>query len=289
MSLKDFQVLSAVPVMFDESENLERAATRAVLEYIAASGVEQAFVGGTTAEFTALSDSERIQLFELGLDVFGPDRTVAHVGATNAHQAVELTKSARRLGIRRVAAISPYFHPSVRHRQLDYYRRIAQEAGSGGLYIYTYAELTGVAVDPEYLSQLAAIPGVIGTKVSAQPLSDFPGLAAAAPPDFEILWGNDGVFDEVTALGGTGTVSGVSSAFPTVFAAWADALRLGDETAAALWGQRARDAVSAVSCGIGGLKYALACRGLGTAVTRIPTATPAEEEAERICRLTELY
>lgn len=289
MSRKDYQVISAVPVMFTDNEELDEAGTRRVMENIASAGVVQAFVGGTTAEFTALTDPERVRLFQLGAEVFGADRTVAHVGATSAHQAVRLTRAAREIGISRVAAISPFYHPSVRDRVVDYYQRIAQAADGGGVYVYTYTELTGVGVSPEFLSELAAIPGVIGTKVSAQPLSDLLPLAAAVPDDFEILWGNDGVFDEVTALGGAGTVSGVSSVFPSIFAAWSAALRAGDAAASAQWASRARAAVAAVSCGIGGLKLGLHLRGFGTDVTRIPTARPSAEQELEIAQLVARY
>lgn len=277
-------VFSAVPVLFDAQEVLDLTGTSALLADLASSGVDAAFVGGTTGEFTALTDDERVRVFEAGVEAFGVERTIAHVGATSAHQAVRLTRAARELGITRVAAISPYFHPSVEDRIVDYYARVAEAADGAGVFVYSYNELTGANVGPELLGRLAEIPGVIGTKVSAQPLGDLPGIVAAVPDCFQVLWGNDGVFDEACALGCTGTVSGVSSVFPEVFVAWAAALRSGDEGAARAWGERAKDAVRAVSCGIGGLKRGLALRGYGSDLTRIPTAVPDAAEHQAIAR-----
>ncbi|MGO1315540.1 MAG: dihydrodipicolinate synthase family protein [Cellulomonadaceae bacterium] len=286
MSVPTHQVFSAVPVLFTADEELDEPATAALLADLANAGVDAAFVGGTTGEFTALSDEERVRIFALAVEVFGAEGTVAHVGATSARQAVRLTRAARELGVARVAAITPYFHPGTPDRVVEYYARVAEAADGGGVFVYTYTELTGADVTPELLGRIAEIPGTIGTKVSAQPIGDLPALAAATPDGFDILWGNDAVFDEVCALGALGTVSGVSSAFPEVFVGWAAAMRAGDAEASARWGAQARDAVRAVSCGIGGLKRALSLRGYGTDTTRIPTAMPdARQHAQIVAEL----
>ena len=76
-------VFSAVPTLFSASGELDAGANRALYK-LAAGLLDGLFVAGTTGEFPALEDSERLALFELALAEAGPDRVIAHVGAPDA-------------------------------------------------------------------------------------------------------------------------------------------------------------------------------------------------------------
>jgi len=73
-------VLSAVPTLFGPDGALDPDANRALYKLVAGL-VDGLFVAGTTGEFPALEDAERLSLFELALAEAGPDRVIAHIGA----------------------------------------------------------------------------------------------------------------------------------------------------------------------------------------------------------------
>ena len=62
--------------------------------------VDGLFVAGTTGEFPALDDVERLSLIELALAEAGPDRVIAHVGAPDARHSARLARLRRRSGRR---------------------------------------------------------------------------------------------------------------------------------------------------------------------------------------------
>ena len=88
-------VFSAVPTLFGASGELDPDANRALYKLVAGL-VDGLFVAGTTGEFPALEDSERLALFELALAEAGPDRVIAHIGAPDARHAAGWPRRRRR-------------------------------------------------------------------------------------------------------------------------------------------------------------------------------------------------
>ena len=86
-------VLSAVPTPFATDGSLDLAGARRLFGF-AADHVDGLFVAGTTGEFPALDDDERLSLVELALEVAGADRVIAHIGAPDSYRAARLARSA---------------------------------------------------------------------------------------------------------------------------------------------------------------------------------------------------
>ena len=102
-------VFSAVPTLFGPDGELDTGANRALYKLVAGL-VDGLFVAGTTGEFPALEDAERLWLFELALAEAGPDRVIAHIGAPDARRASRAGPGggrARRRAHRRDHALLP--------------------------------------------------------------------------------------------------------------------------------------------------------------------------------------
>src|SRR4029079_11852589 len=104
------------------------------------------------------------------------------------------------------------------------YRRLDAPAGGTRIYVYLFAARTGVTVTPGRLAELATIPAVAGAKISGELRAVVLPYVDAVPDGFEVSSGNDVEFGDFVRAGGTGAVSGVSSAFPRPFLELADAL-----------------------------------------------------------------
>jgi 4-hydroxy-tetrahydrodipicolinate synthase len=93
--------------------------------------------------------------------------------------------------------------------------------------------------------------------------------------------GNDVEFAAFVRAGGSGAVSGVSSAFPEPFVALRDALNSGDDAAAAGAQADVERAVAAVGGNAALIKTALAERGLPAGPVRVALdpATPEQRAA----------
>jgi 4-hydroxy-tetrahydrodipicolinate synthase len=275
-------LLPAVPVPFRGDGALDGPGLEPLYGSLLSAGVDGVFVSGTTGEFPALDDAERDVVLAAALAVFGPDRVYAHVGAASAHQAERLTARAVVLGARNLAAITPYYLPAGPRSLVEYYRRIAAEAGDARLFVYLYASRTTTAVTPEQLAELAQIPSVGGAKISGEPTDRVLQYVRAAPDGFTVYSGNDVEFGAFSRAGGAGAVSGVSSAFPRPFVALRDALRRGDEDAAAAVQGDIEQAVAAVGGNVALIKTALALRGLPAGPPRVALDPPTPAQLQVI-------
>jgi 4-hydroxy-tetrahydrodipicolinate synthase len=104
----------------------------------------------------------------------------------------------------------------------------------------------------------------------------------AAPEGFTIYSGNDVEFGAFSRAGGAGGVCGVSSAFPRPFVALRDALRRGDEPAAAAAQKDVEQAVAAVGGNVALIKTALALRGLPAGPPRVALDPPTPPQMDAI-------
>jgi len=263
-------VFSAVPTLFGHDGEVDLEANRALYKFLAGL-LDGVFVAGTTGEFPALDDAERLSLLELALAEAGPDRVIAHVGAPDARHAAALAKAAVALGAVRIAAITPYYLPARPDELTAHYGRIRAAAPDAELYAYIFPERTGLPVSPALLAQVAEATGLAGAKVSGSAATGLAGYVAAAP-GLRIMSGDDANPGATMRAGGAGVISGRSSAYPEVYAA----LRISDAQ------QEVLDRIVALGASIGRIKHALALRGFGTSVARMTVDPPDPETAAGI-------
>jgi 4-hydroxy-tetrahydrodipicolinate synthase len=275
-------VLAAVPTPFTAAEELDLDAARRLFTLVAGH-VDGLFIAGTTGEFASLDDRERLALIELGLEVAGPDRVIAHVGAPDARRAARLAAAAAARGATRLAAVTPYYGTPRRAELADYYARVRDAVPAADLYAYIFPERTTVTVPPSRFSALAAETGLAGAKLSGSAAADVAACAAACP-GLRIYSGDDADLGAVLRAGGAGIISARSAIFPEVYGALAAALAAGD-TAAASRHQKDVDTIVAVGASIGRFKEVLRQRGLGPMAARMPADEPDPATATQIAEL----
>jgi len=275
-------VFSAVPTLFGSDGSLDLEANRTLYAFVAGQ-LDGLFVAGTSGEFPALDDSERLSLFEAALAEAGQDRVFAHVGAPDARHACRLAAQAVSLGATRIAAITPYYLPARPDELAGHYSRIRDAAPDAELYAYIFPERTSLRVPPALFAQVAATAGLAGAKISGSASADLPSYVAEAP-GLRLFSGNDSDPAAAMRAGAAGVISGRSGAYAEVYAALTAALRAGDAGEAGRH-QRVLDGIVAAGASIGRVKYALELRGLGRAVARMTVDPPTPEVAAAIAEL----
>jgi 4-hydroxy-tetrahydrodipicolinate synthase len=275
-------VFSAVPTLFGRDGELDIAANRALYAFIAAQ-LDGLFVAGTSGEFPALDDSERLSLFELALAEAGPERVFAHIGTPDARHARRLAAQAVSLGATRLAAITPYYLQARPDELAAHYARIRDAAPDAELYAYIFPERTALRVPPPVFAQVAAAAGLAGAKISGSASADLAQYVAEAP-GLRLFSGNDTNPAAAMRAGAAGVISGRSGAYPDVYAALVAALAAGDAEEAGRR-QHVLDRIVAVGASIGRVKYALELRGLGQSTARMTVDPPVPEVAAAIAGL----
>jgi 4-hydroxy-tetrahydrodipicolinate synthase len=272
-------VFSAVPTLFSPEGELDPDANRALYQLVAGL-VDGLFVAGTSGEFPALEDAERLRLFELALAEAGPDRVIAHIGAPDARHAGRLARAAVALGATSIAAITPYYLPTRPDELVAHYRRIRDAAPDAELYAYIFPERTGLRVPAPLLAEVAEAAGLAGAKISGSAAADLAGYVAAAP-GLRIFSGHDADPWATMRAGGAGVISGRSAAYPEVYAALCKQAPGHDPAE-----QERLDRIVALGASIGRVKHALQARGLvGSPAARMTVDPPDPEVAAAIAAM----
>ena len=264
-------VFSAVPTLFSSDGEVDLGANRTLHKFLAGL-LDGLLVAGTTGEFPALDDDERLALIELALSEAGPDRVIAHVGAPDARHTARLARAAAALGATRIAAITPYYLPARPDELIAHFGRIREAVADLELYAYIFPERTGLRVPPPVFAAVASAAGLAGAKLSGSAADDLASYVAAAP-GLRLFSGDDSNPAGTMRAGGAGLISGRSSAYPEVYAALTDAL-VSDDLEAAAQHQRTLDRIVALGVSVGRLKYALQVRGLGGTTARMTVDPP---------------
>lgn len=277
-------VLAAVPTLVDESGEIDTAANRALLAGLVGR-VDGVFVAGTTGEFPALHRAERRELVGLALEIFGPDRVVAHIGAAATRDAVTLARDAVAAGASRLAAITPYYLAVDADAVVRHFAAITAAAGDAVVYGYLFPDRTGVAADAEEFARTAAETGLAGAKLSGAAAGLLAEFVAALPAGTPLWSGHDSALAAAVRAGGRGVVSGLSSAFPAPLRRLADAVAQGDAEAERTAQAEADEVAATLAGSPEAIKYALARQGIGTEVMRMPAPRLTAATRERIDRL----
>lgn len=273
------QIVTAIPIPFTSEGDVDEGTYQRAIEFIEPH-VDGVLVAGTTGEFLALDDDERLELFKLTRDLIGADRTIAHLGHASSFQAGRLARRTLDLGIRRTALITPYYLPTDDEGLVDFYRETLAAAPEQQLYAYLFPERTGIEVAPEVLKEILALPGVVGVKLSGAASDALETYAEVLSEGQELYSGNDATLPHVIGLGGSGVVSGVSSVFPELFANLSAQIDRGDDYSE-LQTEVAR-LVALTGPNIRFLKVGLAARVGGEWADRMSMPTPTKEVEESI-------
>jgi len=271
------RIVSAVPVPFLADGTVDGDTFDATLEAIAPH-VGGALIAGTTGEFPALEDDERIDLFRRAAAGLGAERVIAHLGHASSRQVLRLADRTAEIGIHRFALLTPYYLPTDDDGVVDFFRALSAARPEAQVYAYLFPERTGLHVEPETLRRIMALPGVVGVKLSGAAAARHADYAAVLEDGQELYSGDDGTLPQVLAAGGTGVVSGVSSAFPETFATLAAALDGQDPDAGRLQ-DVVRRIVALVGPTVPRLKAALSARSGAEWCSRM--SLPAVDEETR--------
>ncbi len=198
------------PFHADEDVNLE-ALERLVDHVVCRGYCDSLILTGTTGEFHALTDEERVRVWETAqAAAAGRVPLAAGVGSASTRSTVKLAKIAERLGYDVIMVVLPYYSRPTQVGLLEHFRAVAASVALPIL-IYNIPLFTGVNMDPETLESLAAIPNIRGIKEEAgiQPVQAT-AYALRTLPGFSIYCGDDTMVLQVLPQRGVGVVSGGS-------------------------------------------------------------------------------
>lgn len=253
------RVIAAVPVPFTEDGELDLPEYEKALLRMN-DHVHGALIAGTTGEFPALDDHERLLLFRNAAEILGRDRVIAHLGHPSLRQVLRLADHTADAGITRFALLSPYYLPSDDDGVVAFFRGVTEQHREAEVYAYLFPERTGVDITVDTLGRVMELPGMRGVKLSGGAAGLLPAYGEVLGAGQELFSGDDSALPWVMDHGGTGVVSGVASAFPELFSALVTALDSGEGSTIDAAQAAVAEVVGLVGPTIPRLKLALAAR-----------------------------
>jgi 4-hydroxy-tetrahydrodipicolinate synthase len=195
----------ALVTLFDAERTPDVAATAAHAARVVERGVRAVLLAGTTGEFWALSETDRVELIRavrsaLPLEV----PVLAGTGADDTATAVRLTSAAVTAGADAVLVLSPRGATDLS----DYYNAVAEAAADRPVLGYHMPVISspGLPVD-----QLATLP-IQGIKDSS--LDPRRLLAELDIPDFHVITGVDSLLSYAGPLGCAGALPAMANVEP---------------------------------------------------------------------------
>ena len=203
-------VLPALITPFSEDGGaVDAVALAENVERLVAAGVGGLVPGGSTGEFTTLSNAERRQVTEVTIEAAGGRvPVVPGTGALSTRETVELSVHAERAGAAAVMVVPPFYDAPKWPELLAHYDAVA-DAISIPIVYYNLPGATGVELTAEQLRELpiSALKDTGGDAVAATELiqTDGPTLlngydtltfAALAAGVEAVVWGAASILPE---------------------------------------------------------------------------------------------
>ncbi len=154
--MPDFHgVLPALITPFTEDgADVDADALAAIVDRLVGAGVGGLVPGGSTGEFTTLTNAERRQIVEVTVEAAGGRvPVVAGTGALSTRETVELSVHAERAGAAAVMVVPPFYEPPSWRELLAHYRAVAESISIPIMY-YNLPGASGVKLTAEQLREL---------------------------------------------------------------------------------------------------------------------------------------
>jgi len=275
-------MLIVPPVTPFKNDAVDPEAVAQLVEFYVRHRVPKLFPLGTTGEFPMLSVPERMEALEAFVGAAGGRlEVIAHIGAAALREAIRLGEHAGSLGVRSVAAVTPFYFGYSQEGLEGFYQAVCMALPELQVYAYTIPSRAGNTLEAATLERLSALPNLVGIKDSSGDMNRL--LALLDIPRLTVFAGADGLALPFLRAGGKGLVSGLGGAIPEVYVAFARVLETGDSEAQERLYHLIRK-LNALLLGGSRLDYiriALEWRGLATGESRapLPSAGPGERAA----------
>lgn len=222
-------VLPAFYACYDESGEISIPRTKALAAHLKNKGVKGVYVCGSSGECIYQSMEERKRTLEAVMEEVGDSLTViAHVGANNTADSMELARHAQAQGVDAIASIPPIYFKLPEHAIAQYWNDISSAAPDTDFVIYNIPQLAGVSLTPGLFREMLKNPKVVAVKNSSMPVQDIQTFKSIGGDSFTVFNGPDEQFVAGRIMGACGGIGGTYGVMPELFLK-ADALVLAGE------------------------------------------------------------
>lgn len=208
-------IFPAALTMFDKENGLDEDATAAHWEWLIGQGVDGLVIAGTSGEFIALENHERVRLFQLAQAVNrGRVPLIYGSGHYSTRLSIELSEQAARYGADGLIVILPYYQKPSKPAVIEHFRLIRKASDLPVMLYNNPANSACVDLTPREVAQLVeedVLHMVKSTYETVVPIHDLHFLLGDR---MAIFYGSFQAAFEAMCAGAHGWISGVLNVVP---------------------------------------------------------------------------
>ena len=218
-------IFPAALTMFDRENRLDEEATARHWDWLIRQGADGLVIAGTSGEFIALENHERVRLFRLAAQVAGGRvPLIFGSGHYSTRLTIEMSVEAEKCGADAIIVILPYYQRPPKPAVIRHYRDVRAAVDLPVMLYNNPANSACVDLNPREVAQLVdedVLHMVKSTYESVVPVHD---LAYLAGDKLAIFYGSFQAALEAFAAGAHGWISGVLNVAPKAARAMYDAV-----------------------------------------------------------------
>ena len=206
-------IVALVTPMLDNAE-VDYAALRRLIDWHITEGTDCIGVVGTTGESPTVTVEEHCEVIRVAVEhAAGRVPIMAGAGGNSTHEAIELSRYAKKVGADCTLQVVPYYNKPSQEGLYRHFRAIA-EAVDIPLVLYNVPGRTVADLQHDTVLKLAQIERIVGIKEATGNIERAAWLIKQAPRGFSIYSGDDGTAVALMLLGGHGNVSVTANVAP---------------------------------------------------------------------------
>lgn len=197
-------LLTAMVTPFKDDGSVDLAATEALAVRLVEQGCDGLVVGGTTGEYSTMTDDEHFAVFSTVRDAVG-DRValVAGAGSNDTQHTMHLSATAQKAGMDGLLIVTPYYNKPTQAGVVAHFETVA-DAVELPIMLYDIPGRTGIPLSVDTLLRLADHTKIVAVKDAKADLAA--GMRVIAETDLLYYSGDDGLTLPWMSIGAVGLV-----------------------------------------------------------------------------------
>jgi 4-hydroxy-tetrahydrodipicolinate synthase len=273
----------ALVTPFQSDGSIDFQALKQLVQLQIEGGTDFLVVQGTTGESPTLSQDEKRLVLDTVLEVNNGRLPVVYgIGGNNTAGLAALFQNLPS-GVDGILSVSPYYNKPIQKGIVAHFKQVASYTDLP-IILYNVPGRTGSNMSVETTLELAELPNVVAVKEASGNMEQIMDIIRQRKPGFGVLSGDDNLTMPLIAAGADGVISVVANAFPERFSQMVHASMANDLTLAKAAHYDLFNVTKMFfeEGNPGGVKVALAARGLMQETMRLPLYPVSEGLRTRI-------
>lgn len=199
---------------FDKDNRVNEQGIKELVEFHINNGTDAIVPCGTTGESPTLSHEEHKKVIEFTVKaVAGRVPVIAGTGSNATEEAIDLTSSAKDIGVQGVLLVMPYYNKPTQKGLYAHFKTIVEKVDIPGI-VYNVPSRSGVNLLPSTLAELAELKNIVAVKEASGNLEQMAEIMYLCRDKLTLLSGDDKILLPVLSIGGKGVISVVANIIP---------------------------------------------------------------------------